>query len=427
MLQNLFRRRAPEEEQKYFVILDRRLTRRHNPLPEYYPTLLESSERDISAKREEMLKAARKTLFRFHATCGFGGEKLPRVLFANIRLVSEATPLAETLITMQRQGPQELFQETVATMALLQMCAFYGRSEVVEHIREDLMTELLATGLRYYGIRFLRADERNLFGGARTYDVADERQRSLREEYLKSYGDVANKLARTSAERVMQIVGKKVKAPPGRHRAFLSVLRYGGILGGPGESHLSDQERQAVHQSASYIARLSRYAAPVVLEEKRPELMLAEEWGRCRAVMVRTGLDRPAEYNVHALQDLFRVLKSTVLTDFQGSGNDAVYCGRSKILVKETPRPADPGRISHRRYVAGVLLDGETHVPATRQEETEPPRTRWCCYRSRLPLPYRDIGLPEHMTSTKRITDEDPPDSALEPVPDACSDHPAGE
>ncbi len=437
-LGGLFRRKKKDPPKRYSVVLDGKIKRYANPLAETFPVLYQQESKDNFARRDEILEDADTVARDLLYACHLPLKTVPGLIKGNFGLLLEIPLVYDLFVALKRQGFERYYENNLALQALLQSCAFYTTSDVGQKLREDLMLYLLAVCTRHYGVLFLKRADREVLKQERQYDVANARQKQLRDDFLKRYQAVADEMARLSVDRLHQVVDETKEISKEQYKSLMQVLRYSTRLMGRAAAQLKLGEREAVHATTSYVAMLYNFASAWISKRKRTPLILAEEWGRSRESFSKKESRGRAAQSIQALTDLFRLCRCQVIPNFQGSNRDAIYSITDRLIIKEVPIVAEmkEGKEdSVRRYVASLgegssdeassgpgprtASDIRSRLRAGEEEALSVNRSvihlRWQCFRSSKSIEYRCRNLMEALEGKRRLTN-DPEDSDLTPI-----------
>ncbi len=401
---------------EYVMVRDGKVVRQTDPLPGFFPELYKTAPHDKFANRENLLNDAEEFIAGLTRDCHLRQKKLPALLMHNIEILLDIPAVYQTQLFLRGKKLQRLYTNNFATTALFQACVFFTRSEISDHLHDMMMLGSLGILMRYYGVSFLKPEEREVLLQSRRYNAFDPRQRLIRDQFLDRYRQVADNMCRLSADRFSLLVGKEHTCPPSQMLAMAHVIRYSPRLMGRAAEILKPREVERMQELAGYIAMISNFASAwAVGDGKKPGVILAEEWGRSKAASKFKDIHTTCAYNLHALEDLFRICRCKMLTNFQGSHRDAVYSTLDNILVKEVALEIDD--------TVKEQIEAERDSRKDRDKKRLS-STRWQCFKPKERLDHRATTIRDAIAGKVRFGGEDPSDTSLLPVDETVADEP---
>ncbi len=433
MLKRLLKKKQ-KSAQRTVTVVDGRVCRRENVLVKYFPALYEIDVCVDPIVRTEMLDEAEATARELAFQMRLPLDRLPKLVRENMEALLEVPPVYHLFASLRRQEFDRFYRNNLALLTVFQCCAFYARSDRAEQVRESLMVSLLAIALRHYGISFLSKPERTLLNETREFDLGDARQKHLRDQFLKRYRAVKDKLAHVSCDRLHRLLLGNHVCPRPMFRGFLHIIRYSTRLMGRAAAEISEDEALEIHFLAGYVAQLFTFAAAWLPRRKPVPQILGELWGRARQFYHQKVYNATVTHNIQALTDLFRICRCEILPNFQNKGRDAVWSSHDKLLAREVAAYAElkpSSATSVRRYVTGPGLQGDTEVlqPLSLEDAATHAaslssasgrkrvvvQNRWQVFRVTRAFVTQNRLLTEALEN-KRQADNDPSDDELEPV-----------
>lgn len=425
MVLGWLRDRFVPKKSSFLLGWDKKAAQLEDPLPGLLPGLYASAPKDdfksLGALRAEVEKVARDLVYAIHLNL----DKTIPPLMQNLEILIEIPIVYEHLTLLRRKGLERYFRNAVAVTCLFQCALFRGKSDVARRLEAEMPLLLLATLLRFYGLSFLSENERDLFRRDNTWDISDPKQKAIRDKFLKAYRAAADNVAKTSVDRLRFAAGEN--ADEEALRTFLQLIRFSWRMRGRAAAKMRERDQERLHAATSYLSTVVAAGGAWVAQGKRFSLILAEEWGRMRpkAGTGRAGIDSPhTQHALVALADLMALCRCTVLRNFQGKAEDAIYAEKENLILREVPVMAElkeGSKVSVRRYIRGGKRVVETERETLEAEEEDEPagrtitQTRWACYRLRrkIHIPNRNL-MKALKGQRKRGTSSDPTDDDLE-------------
>jgi hypothetical protein len=394
---NIFQKIFGKTERKpCFCVVDGKLEQAENPLPEWFPGLYREKPEDRFAQRGKMLDECQGLLRDFMSACRVYDAKLQSIIVANIDNLLDIPAVYETQKFLKAKKLDRYYSNNFLLAGMVQLACLRGKSEMRERVRQNMMPMLLGIFFRYHGFGFLRPAEQEALQRTSKFDIADKKQRLMRDAHLEECRKVAATLARHSEEKFLHLVGDNAKRPGDLLPMIRDVITFTTRLMGRTAEPLSVSEIEAIHPLAGYAAVLHNFCAAWYVTNKRVGLILAEEWSRARTSHKHSEIAETARYNLHAVQDVFRICRCTIIPDFQGSGRDAVYSETDKLLFRKQVLPS-------RKEEGDEAGDDAPRFSG-----------RWQICRLKEKPVSRNVSIRDAIAGKKRLSGEDPTDNNME-------------
>ncbi len=286
---------------------------------------------ELDEIKKEIILYVENTLHSFHLP-----KEKSKIIFAhNIHEIIEIPSIYLMLINLKKRKLDKFIKNSNALATLIQACACYGKSEIVNSLQENMMIILLGIYARHFGIPYMKEDEYQSLIINKKFDINDSEEEKLRTYFFERVKTASENLAKISLQKLMTHLelyktNEKIKQ---NFRPVEHIINFSTRLMGRTAMNIPKDEEATIHQFAGYVSVLHSIVSAFNSTNKRLCVILTEEYERGLIHHKREGVEKTARYNIYALIDLLHINRCRILDFFQGTDNFAIYNEAENIFV----------------------------------------------------------------------------------------------